>query len=33
MAEVTELPCRAADGAASTLVAQEPGRLGADTPA
>ena len=33
MAEFTELPCRAADGATSTLVSHEPAALAADAPA
>lgn len=33
MAEFTELPCRAAVGAASTLVAHELRRVTVDTPA
>jgi hypothetical protein len=33
MAEFIELPCRAADGATSTLVAHEPDGLAADAPA
>lgn len=32
MAEFTELPCRAADGATSTLVAYEPGNLAEEAP-